>query len=294
MLNIVRISDGLGNQLSEYAFARKLQQIKGNHVYLDIRFINNEDRVARGETNLMINDQRRYLLDKFKISLPVADSLLLSKWHYLIPQNRMEMLTLKIAEKGIWPWQYKDEEKIQKGKMIKMGNKLFPVYYKGYYFNLKYYQDIRPILLKEFRLQNSLKLTNELKRVLNYENTVSLHVRRGDFIRHHCSISRDKYYFRAIRRMNERIENPIYLVFSDDIEWVKKNLYICGDIRYISGMGFKDYEEFVIMQHCKHNIIANSTFSYWAAYLNNYSNKIVIYPTLWGKPELIPNGWVGM
>ncbi len=88
-----------------------------------------------------------------------------------------------------------------------------------------------------------------------------------------------------------KVENPIYLFFSDDIAWVKENIRTKGKAVYISDMGFRDYEELAIMKHCKYNIIANSTFSYWAAYLNSHPDKIVICPRHW-KSNIIPKDWV--
>ena len=97
-----------------------------------------------------------------------------------------------------------------------------------------------------------------------------------------------------MKRIEELVSDPIYLVFSDDIDWVKKHLKINGTVIYISDMGYKDYEEFTIMKHCRHDIIANSTFSYWAAYLNQNQGKNVIYPKTWEKHDIIPDGWIAM
>lgn len=294
MPDIIRISDGLGNQLSEYAFARKLQRIKGGNVYLDNRFINNEDRIARGETGLIKNGRRKYTLDKFRITLPIADDFVLSRWDYLVPHNFRERQIFKLAQAGLWPYRYKDEEQLKKGKRLRLQKFSQNTYFKGYYFDLYYYDDIRPILQKEIRLKTPLKLSKELRRILRYENTISLHIRRGDYVEQHISICRDRYYSKAVKMLDKKVEQPVYLVFSDDIEWVKENLNINATVLYISEMGFADYEEFTIMKHCRHNIIANSTFSYWAAYLNNYPEKIVIYPASWGKNAIMPEEWYGI
>jgi hypothetical protein len=103
-------------------------------------------------------------------------------------------------------------------------------------------------------------------------------------------ISHKDYYPKAITFIKDKIDNPTFLVFSDDVEWVKKNMEIGERVIYVSDMGFKDYEELAIMKHCRHNIIANSTFSYWAAYLNANPDKIVICPKRW-KSEIIPSEW---
>ncbi len=296
LFNVVKVSDGLGNQLFQYAFARKLQLIGKGNVYLDIRYINNEDRIARGEKNIHLkkNDYRLYSLDKFRITVPIADDKILSGWNYLIPHNQKERVISAFARSGLWFCQYRDEEKVRNGKLLNSASLFLNTYFQGYYFNLKYYDDIRMILQKEFCLKTPLKLSKRLKYVLSFENTVGIHIRRGDFVKLHYSISNDKYYIKAMKRIEELVSDPIYLVFSDDIDWVKKHLKINGTVIYISDMGYKDYEEFTIMKHCRHDIIANSTFSYWAAYLNQNQGKNVIYPKTWEKHDIIPDGWIAM
>ena len=170
----------------------------------------------------------------------------------------------------------------------------FHTYFVCYFFFLENFVDIKSILLYEFHLKTQMHLFGNLKRVLINEITVSIHVRRGDFIRLHCSICRERYYTRAIKELEKCISKPVYLVFSDDIEWVKENMKINGERMYISDKGYADYEEFTIMKNCKHNITANSTFSYWAAYLNPNPDKIVIYPKTWDKVEIIPDNWIGV
>ena len=166
-----------------------------------------------------------------------------------------------------------------------------PSYYQGYFFDLKYYDDIRTILQYEFTLKEKIKLPYELRKILNRKNTVSVHVRRGDFLKLKRDISNSGYYERAFAYMGERVASPIYLIFSDDVGWVKENLDIPGEKMFISGMGFADYEELMIMKHCKNNIIANSTFSYWAAYLNADTEKNVICPKRW-RTGMIPKKWM--
>lgn len=296
MIRVVKVTDGLGNQMFQYAFARMLQLKRNENVYLDIRFINNEDRIARGETSRYLeeNDHRSYCLEHFRISLPVADERILTGWDYINSQNSWKKALFKLSQYGMWIWQYRDEQKWKRSRFKITDCLCFPVYFQGYYFDLKYYDDIKPILQKEFRLKEPMCLPRKIWRILLYEETVSIHIRRGDFTRLSQDISRQSYYSRAIKKLNGLVKKPIFLVFSDDIEWVKENIDIDGQKIYISDMGFADYEEFTIMKHCKHNITANSTFSYWAAYLNSNTDKIVIYPKRWEKQDIIPNGWIGI
>jgi hypothetical protein len=277
-MNVVKITDGLGNQMFQYAFARSLQIESGSAVYLDTRYINNEDLIIRKEDRFQIkkNGHRKYGLDNFKITLPVAGNGILKHWNYLVDGKSTYSFL----------WKYFDEDVTG----VKT-SPILPSYYKGYFFNLKYYKDIKPILQREFVLKQKLRLPDSIKYILENDNTVSIHVRRGDFLKLNRDISQKDYYPKALKMISEMINTPTFLVFSDDIEWVKNNLKIGERAIYISGMGFKDFEELAIMKHCKHNIIANSTFSYWAAYLNTNQNKIVICPKRW-KTDIIPEEWI--
>ncbi|MBQ6995896.1 MAG: alpha-1,2-fucosyltransferase [Lachnospiraceae bacterium] len=293
-MHVVKITDGLGNQMFQYAFAKKLQMITKKDVFLDTRFINHEDIINRGETPRFIKnyDIREYGLAKYKITLPIADKRVLSRWNYLT-NNKKNTVVSSLAINNMWIWQYRNEC-MQETKNICLNDRfVLPTYFEGYFFNLNYYNDILDILRKEFTLAQPIKLPVYLKRELEKQNTVSIHVRRGDFTRLSRDISEKPYYRNAIEWIERRVHEPQYLVFSDDISWVQENLDIQGKKIYISNSHFADYEEMAIMKHCKHNIIANSTFSYWAAYLNSNKNKIVIYPKNWRK-TIIPKEWIGI
>ena len=287
-MDIVKISDGLGNQMFQYAFARKLQIETRRTVYLDTRFINNEDLIVRKENDYYMDKNcfRRYGLNNFKIRLSVAGENCLNNWKYLDNRGIFPKRIFTMAKSGLWPFGYCDEDV----NGVKIDTHL-PMYYKGYFFDLKYYDSIKEVLKKEFVLKNKLHLSAELGKILKNDNTVSIHIRRGDFIKLNRDISQKGYYPKALMLIEEKIENPIYLIFSDDMEWVKNNLEVRNKAIYISDMGFEDYQEMMIMKHCKHNIIANSTFSYWAAYLNPNPNKKVICPKNW-KSSIIPEEWI--
>lgn len=297
LFNVVRISDGLGNQMFQYAFARKLQLLRRPEVCLDIRYINNEDGANQSKM-ARFNHHREYRLSHFRVSLPVAEERVLARWDYIAAKNGMKRIIYKLAQYGFWPWRYREEYREdgkREGLEIDPYKKAcFPVYFRGYYFDLRYYDDIKGILQKEFRLKTPMRLSRELRQVLLYDQAVSIHIRKGDYQKMHWDISKSSYYPKAVKKMNELVRDPVYLLFSDDIEWVKENIDIDGRRIYVSGQGLKDYEELTIMKHCKHNIIANSTFSYWAAYLNSYPDKHVIYPRCWRRMEIIPKEWIGI
>lgn len=289
-MNIVKISDGLGNQMFQYAFARNMYIETGKPVYLDTRFINNEDMIARKEDNYKWskNGYRNYGLNRFRIKLPCADNNVLKFWKYLTSTGIAQHEIYKMAQNGLWPWKYCDEEFSE----IDIRSNL-PTYYKGYFFDLKYFDNIKATLQKEFVLKEKIHLPRELRNIIYNHETISLHVRRGDYIKLRWDISEREYYPKAVKFISQRVTSPVWLVFSDDIEWVKRHIKIDGKVIYISDMGFQDYEELMIMKHCKHNVIANSTFSYWAAYLNQNPDKIVVCPHNW-MPKAIPCDWIDL
>ena len=138
---------------------------------------------------------------------------------------------------------------------------------------------------------------------INAVNGISIHIRRGDLLSRPIAVkdqpySSDEYYYEGIEIIKERDSNPELFIFSDDIEWVENNVNFDLPTTYINSKG-PDHEHFYLMSRCKHNIITNSTFSWWAAWLNKYENKIVISPKWWYRdPEInskiiwIPKNWI--
>ena len=132
---------------------------------------------------------------------------------------------------------------------------------------------------------------------------MAIHVRRGDYINdkktslvHNvCDLN---YYERAIDVIKAQVNNPTFFVFSDDIEWAGENLPVNPNARYVSNLEGEDYEELILMSMCEHNIIANSTFSWWGAWLNQNPNKIVIAPKQWlvnktsAELDILPKDWL--
>ena len=134
-------------------------------------------------------------------------------------------------------------------------------------------------------------------------NAVSLHVRRGDYLSNpkskaaHGTCS-PEYYRAAIRHMAEVTKQPCFFVFSDDMDWVRQHLQIDYECQYIEhNSGTESYNDMRLMSLCRHHIIANSSFSWWGAWLNQRTDKIVIAPQQWFMndnvtQDLYPQGWV--
>ena len=153
----------------------------------------------------------------------------------------------------------------------------------------------------------SLSLNARNKQIIHdmeTSNSVSLHVRRGDFFSSkyaakHVGIATEKYYENAIKYVCDKFPNPKFFVFSDDIPWCKKNLKLPNVVFVDWNTGNESFIDMFLMKHAKTNIIANSTFSYWGAYFNK-NTPLVIYPIRWKFSEsehaldIFPNNWIGM
>ena len=137
---------------------------------------------------------------------------------------------------------------------------------------------------------------------INKVHSVSIHIRRTDYLSEKmskvyrvCPIS---YYENAVNLIKKKYPNAFFFIFSDDISWAKENITFAKNAFFVSGQGVKDEEELILMSRCQHNITANSSFSWWAAWLNNNPEKIVIAPKKWyinpenELPGLIPESWV--
>lgn len=259
----IALKGGLGNQMFQYAHGRKLMIVNKKEVVLDLSFF--KEIVGTNVT------QRDYKLENFNI----ADI----KKTYSKKQSLLDKILSKIFRKlGI-----------QK---------------EGYFQSELYFKEIEDTIRKEFKLKEPLSplAQNFLNQIIQTPLSVSLHVRRGDYVNNlktnlvhgSCDI---EYYKKSIDYMKDKLKDPTFFIFSDDIEWVKENIKIDKSV-FVSGPTVKDYEELILMSECSNNIIANSTFSWWGAWLNPNPNKIVIGPKQWtrkktsNKLKMLPKDWV--
>jgi len=177
-------------------------------------------------------------------------------------------------------------------------------YLVGYWQSERYFQDISDIIRADFTFKLPFNTENiELAEQISQVNAVSLHIRRGDYVQNpitnavHGLCSLD-YYQAAIQALAKSVEQPHFFVFSDDIEWVKANLVLAFPCQYINhNQGTESYNDMRLMSLCQHHIIANSSFSWWGAWLNPSPNKIVIAPKRWfaddkNVSDLLPETWI--
>jgi len=170
---------------------------------------------------------------------------------------------------------------------------------RGYFQSEKYFEKHKKYILNTLVLPNKMiiDLNNKYKHIIECENTVSIHVRRGDYLglQHVHYVQTLDYYQEAIKKFPE---DSMFVIFSDDIHWCKE-IPLFKHLKNVQFIQDIDYNELYIMSRCKHNIIANSTFSWWAAYMNPNVNKIIIAPKIWFGPkgpndlqDLIPPSWI--
>jgi hypothetical protein len=181
------------------------------------------------------------------------------------------------------------------------------VYLDGYWQSEKYFKGIRNILMKEFSLKNGMpEKMRELSRLINGTNSVSLHIRRGDYfsdprVNSVHGVCTADYYSKAVDRMASEIDSPRFFIFSDEPEWVRNNLKINFPMTIVADeFRGESFEELSLMSQCKHNIIANSSFSWWGAWLNAGEEKKVLAPKRWFNEgtvdydidDLLPEEWI--
>lgn len=179
-----------------------------------------------------------------------------------------------------------------------------PLYMMGYWQSERYIGKYEKQIREDFQFRHPLQGANaELATQMETCSSVSLHIRRGDYVTHKatskimglCTLD---YYREAVSYIAEHVSNPVYFVFSDDMEWVKQSVDFLP--RYVlvdQNRGLKSYCDMQLMSTCRHHIIANSSFSWWGAWLNPASNKIVIAPKKWFRNnlddiDLVPPRWV--
>lgn len=173
------------------------------------------------------------------------------------------------------------------------------VYLNGYYQTDKYFKDFTPEIKTLFSYpEEYINSVKEKYKDLLLQNTCSIHVRRGDYLNspNHHPIQNMNYYMKAIKQMPK---DSMFLIFSDDIAWCKSNFPDLPE-KFVFIDGNQDHEDLLLMSLCKNNIVCNSTFSWWAAWLNNNPDKKVVMPSQWFGPayahyntnDLCCEGWI--
>lgn len=271
---IIRFIGGLGNQMFQYALYEKYKSL-GCEVYADLSAYEKSgmeyqlDIFGIHVTQAQKKDIRRLSGNGMDLRSRIARKLGMKKSTYCVedPEVHYEPWILDLKE----------------------------AYLDGYWQTEKYFSDIRSLLLEKFVFPKSSRPENEkaLERIQNTES-VSIHIRRGDYLSGRefelyggiCSL---KYYEKAAAYFRSKLQSPVFFVFSDDIPWVRNHLKLENAVYADWNNGTEDFYDMYLMMNCRHNILANSSFSWWAAWLNQNLEKEVLAPSRWFNLHLAPD-----
>jgi hypothetical protein len=268
---IVELSGGLGNQLFQYAAGCGIADKLGTEVKFNLCFCGGTPRV--------------YELPVFNIEPRIATLEEIKKTKAL-PENYLLKQLYKIWRR-ILPYKYRHYVN-ERGRFFDRNMfRLSPdCYLEGYWQSEKYFEHIEAKL--KSRLVFRKKINNPLAEKIKNTNSVSIHFRRTDFRNNICDLD---YYQKAVCFITSHAPPPVLFVFSDDLPWVRKNFQIDLECVYVEGDSAAD--DLQLISLCRHNIIANSTFSWWGAWLNNSPDKIVVVPAkiYENNRDIVPNSW---
>lgn len=283
---IIKMNGGLGNQLQQYALYEKLRSL-GKEVKLDISWFYKDLGKA---------SRRDLELDYFP---NVIYEICTDKEQQKIMGNRN--IIKKISEKiHLTRSPVYTESQMYDEKLFQMDNKIL----EGYWACEAYYADIMNELQQKLQFPEIKNPKNvKMKEKMEQTNSVSIHLRRGDYLtaenqQMFGGICTEEYYNKAVAYMREQVENVRFFVFSDDPMYAGKRYagkeFTIVDINH----GKESYWDMYLMSCCKHNICANSTFSFWGARLNQNERKIMVRPLKqkncdWYVPEKMKQLWKG-
>lgn len=283
---ITKLMGGLGNQMFQYSLGRRLAQDRGVPLKLDLSWFRDAQAIG-------VDTVREYALDGWHIQASIATAEDLSSF------SGYKGLLARLGLGG---------RLLLRERGLEFDARVFRVpndaHLAGYWQSEKYFRSIRELLLREFTLATPpcRHVESLLARVRN-PSAVAVHVRRGDYARNPrtnefhglCPI---EYYLDAARRIADRVADPSFFVFSDDPEWVRENLRLDWPMTQVThDAGCTPHQDMWLMSQCSHHIIANSSFSWWGAWLCPNENKIVVAPIKWftqaqySANDLIPDTW---
>lgn len=281
---IIAYQGGLGNQMFIYALY-KLLETKKKNVRADISqydtFYPRDFEITKTFSNISICKASSYSIKKNKTIAPYMKGE--KNFKYYIEPDVMGGVK-SFADKSI------------------IDNNLEWGYLRGYFQTRIFAQEIEDILRQDFTFCKSedIKLQNVVQNI-KAEQPIAVHIRRGDYVylsQMYGGICTKDYYQKAMDVIKHKVKKAIFYFFSDDIEWTKNNFYEENSV-YIGPQMFDDYQDWYdmyLMSECKHNIIANSSFSWWAAWLNKNKDKIVIAPKKWvnadSMEDICPENWI--
>jgi len=281
---IISINGGLGNQLFQYAFGKHLEYIHKMEVFYDLSVFKNPGH-------------REFALNHFNVTIKeVGQNKLPFNFRRSFKKFR---LISKLLNKTLYPYRLVTQKQFNFDTSYL--EKIKNAYYLGSWQSERYFSGVKDTIKNHFTFKDSNFSEQEktIYQKITSTNSICLHVRRGDYVgsKLHpvCDIS---YYQQAIKVIAEKIENPHFFIFSDDMSWCKNNISMEWPLEFITTS--EAWRDFKLMSHCQHYIIANSSFSWWTAYLGKHEEKVVISPKNWfnnveySTKDLLPETWLAI
>ena len=292
---VIKLRGGLANQMFQYALGRHLSILHKVPLYLDLVHFEEEQTIEK--------TIRDFGLSKCDIQAKIATKNHINQakgWYNNVLKRKFNTALNKTK-----PYYKVNIIKEQSsGFDSNILNAPKNCYVEGFWQSENYFKAIRDVILEDLSFKDeptglNLNYINDIKAC----NSVSIHVRRGDYVnnKHYQNIHQVltvSYYSKAINTILKTVDNPVFYVFSDDPEWVKAHIKTEYKTVFVDHNMETPHEDIRLMQRCKHNIIANSTFSWWAAWLNNNPGKIIVAPEKWYKkvdlenPDITPENWI--
>ncbi|HMM02883.1 MULTISPECIES: alpha-1,2-fucosyltransferase [unclassified Dysgonomonas] len=290
-MKIVKLQGGLGNQMFQYAVARALEIHKKKNILFDLSFLrahneSTEDFTARDFELPIFKNLRSKKLNGIQEKILFSDRI---RYKYL-----RRILNIKIIRINQ-----------QENEFVDIPSNIKDIYLNGYFQSEKYFKQIRADLTKDFEFPLLDKKNETLKNIILDRNSVSIHIRRGDYIslksvNAYHGILNLHYYIESIKRLEKETKEPLsFYLFSDNPEYVKENFSFLPDMQVIDWNTGKDsWKDMALMQACRHHIIANSSFSWWGAWLSE-RDGISFAPMQWfgdtvkyNINDIVPSDWI--
>lgn len=272
---ISKVSGGLGNQMFQYAIAKSVAIKYKKSFKLDL-------------SDISPNSPFKYRLNMFNIKGVSACQHDINKMKG--KNNFVGKILRKFLGNVLYPFYHKEAERTIFDPSVFSNS---DVYLDGYWQNEAYFLDIRASLLDDFSLKSDV--SNNAKKYLEpitINNSVSLHVRRGDYSKHpEIGIMDIEYYKKAVEYICKKIDKPVFYIFSNDINWCESNFTFIENKVFINDTE-NEIDDMFLMKNCSHNIVANSSFSWWAAWLNTNKQKTIISPLKWMAVNPKGHKWV--
>jgi len=278
-MKVVKFLGGLGNQLFQYAFLLALQQ-KFKTVRADLRHFEGYLLHNGFELETIFNITLTQL-SAFETNIYTTDN---NKWLWRKLRRLYKAKNIIHEEASFFSY----SKEIFEDKKNR--------YYWGYWQHIDYVNQVAHLLRQHLKFPPFKDAENKrIQHLIQQKNAVSLHVRRGDYLQEPLfkDICTEEYYQKSVQYILETQESPLFIVFSNDIAWCKSRFKDLNAIFVEHNTGSNSFRDLQLMSLCKHHIIANSSFSWWGAWLNDNPDKVVISPRKWiNEPNVDTSGLV--